>query len=96
MKKYLHGIWAFYSKIIIPSVSLSIIVGLFGATNLNSFFHAFGIAHIILTTIVQYATYELRNPKEYYFYYNIGLSKPALYVYTFIISLFIGIIFVSI
>jgi hypothetical protein len=39
-----------------------------------------------------FAIYEIRNPNEYYFYYNLGLSKTVLWISTIAISFCIGLI----
>jgi ABC-type sugar transport system ATPase subunit len=53
-----------------------------------------GIGYILITLVFQYFIYEIRNPNDYYFYYNMGLSKyqdnfiPNHVKITTIISLF--------
>ncbi len=88
-------LWLFYKKLITPSLAVSILIAVIlgGVTN---FFLAFGIAYILFVPLFHFAIYELNNPKEYYFYYNLGLSKSILWAFTVILSLVVGLIFVFI
>lgn len=88
-------LWIFYKKLITPSVAVSILIAAILGSPTN-FFLAFGIAFMLFVPLFQFAIYELNNPKEYYFYYNLGLSKPNLWAFTVILSIVIGLIFVFI
>lgn len=57
-------------------------------------FKGVGFSFVFLTPVFQYLTYEIRNPNEYFFYYNLGLSKLVLWTSTLVISLIIGLIFI--
>jgi hypothetical protein len=72
--------------------SLGILNGSLGKElSVSSLIRTIGIVYICLTPVFQYFIYEIRNPEEYYFYYNMGLSKLFLWVYSLIISTVIGL-----
>ena len=50
---------------------------------------AVGLGYILMTPIFQYFIYEKRNPNDYYFYYNLGISKYILWGSTLFLSLLI-------
>ena len=83
----------FYKKLIIPALSMSAAIGSLVFFNSGSFsFKWFGITYMIVVPVFHYYIYEVRNPNEYYFYYNMGISKPMLYLATLVFSSFIGLI----
>jgi hypothetical protein len=95
--RIIAGIWLFYKKLIIPALSISVMIGFLGLMISNSIsFNWVGISYIILIPLFQYFIYEVRNPNEYYFYYNMGLNKFILWVSTMVISLFICLIIILI
>lgn len=57
-------------------------------------FKGVGFSFVFLTPVFHYLTYEIRNPNEYFFYYNLGLSKLILWTSTLVISLIIGLIII--
>lgn len=89
--RIIHGLYFFYKKLILPAVGLSIFLSLmtmpFAALSTG-----IGISFIFLLPCFQYLVYELRNPAEYFFYYNLGLSKGWLWLITIGISLLAGFI----
>ena len=95
--RILKAILIFYQKLIVPTSVFSGLLGLIGFGITGEFsFKVLGISYIILGLLFHYFVYEIRNHNEYYFYYNIGLSKLTLWVSTFILSLIIGLIFILI
>ncbi|MEI6139703.1 MAG: hypothetical protein WCP85_10600 [Mariniphaga sp.] len=89
------SIWMFYKKLIIPSLSMSALTGFLVFLNSNSVpltWRWSWISFILFTPLFQYFIYEVRNPNEYYFYYNMGISKLALFISSWILSVFIGLI----
>jgi hypothetical protein len=58
----------------------------------NFSFKWFGISYMIVVPVFHYYIYEIRNSNEYYFYYNMGISKPLLWSSTLIFSSLIGLI----
>lgn len=86
-------IWMFYKKLIIPGFSTSIVIEALPYLSTGSLsFKWLGISYMILTPMFQYYIYEIRNPDEYYFYYNMGINKLILWMSTVILSFLIGLI----
>jgi hypothetical protein len=91
--RIVKSFWMFYKKLVIPALSMSAAIASFSFANSGNFsFKWFGISYIIVVPMFQYYIYETRNPNEYYFYYNMGLSKPLLWLATLIFSSLIGLI----
>ena len=89
----IKGVWFFYKKLIVPSTAFSVAIGMFAATiSEASILQTIGISYFTISLPVLFYVYEIRNPNEYYFYYNLGLSKPMLWASTALLSLFICII----
>lgn len=95
---HVKAVWWFYKKILVPALVLSPVVGFiavatgqatFDQINLSS---VIGYAYIFLSVLLLYLIYEVRNPNEYYFYYNLGLSKILLWAVSLIISIPIGLL----
>lgn len=85
----------FYKKLVVPSFLLSILIGLMGLIDSGSYsLTSVGISYILITPIFQYLSYELRNKNEYYFYFNLGLSRISLWTLTCIVSFLIGLVFI--
>jgi len=93
--RIVRSVFLFYRKLIIPSLVLSILIGMMKVIN-SDIKSSIGFAYIFIPLLFHYYIYEKRNKNEYYFYYNVGLSKIALWVSTFVISLFIGLIIMMI
>lgn len=93
--RILSGIFHFYRKLVIPSLTLSLLLGLSVSTASGSFsLRGVGSAYIFFPLVFHYFIYEVRNKEEYYFYHNLGLSKIVLWSATFVISLLIGLILI--
>jgi len=85
----------FYRKLIIPSAVFSILIGMAGITITGSFSLKYtGLAYLFICPMVHYFVYELIYAKEYYFYYNLGLSRGSLWASTLVISGIIGLILI--
>lgn len=91
--RIVYGLYFFYQKLIIPSITLSLVLSYFSMERSN-FYAGAGISFIFLTPTFHYFTYEIKNPNEYYFYYNLGLSKLILWTSTMILSTIIGLILI--
>ena len=73
------------------------LIGLIGYGITGEFsFKALGISYVIFALLFHYFVYEIKNVNEYYFYYNIGLSRLTLWAATLVLSLIIGLIFILI
>lgn len=90
----LKGIWFFYQKLLIPSLAVSILIS-WVAMSCADFYAGLGISFIFLTPAFHYYIYELRNPNEYYFYYNLGLGKVNLWICTILLSTIVGLILLA-
>jgi len=89
------GIWIFYRKLIVPTLLLSVLICFVGGLIGGSYsLKWFGFSYMILTPLFQYFIYEIRNKNEYFFYYNLGLSKPILWASSISISLVFGLILI--
>jgi len=93
--RIIGGLWLFYRKMAIPALVISILFGLLiHLISGHFFFKMAGIAFIISSILLQYFVYEVINSKEYYFYYNIGLSKHLLWGASLLVSFLIGLTFI--
>lgn len=91
------AILIFYQKLIIPALILSGLLGSMGLGITGIFsLDGIGISFIFSGPLFHYLIYEVRNSNEYYFYYNMGLSRLSLWIITFTLSLVIGLIFILI
>jgi hypothetical protein len=91
------GLWIFYRKLLAPALVMSILAGLLGLAVSDSVsLRPIGIAFVFFAPFFHFAIYEIRNPNEYYFYYNLGLSKLVLWISTVLISFGIGLILIVI
>jgi hypothetical protein len=83
----------FYQKLIVPALVFALSIGLLSWLLSGEFSKGLiGISYIFSSLLFQYLIYEIRNVKEYYFYFNMGLSKPVLWLSTLFISIFIAVI----
>ena len=84
----LKAIYYFHLKLIIPSLTIGLIVGSLGDKE-NDFFSIrnMTLGYWIASLLFHLFIYEIDRKKEYFFYYNMGLSKLALWSSTFTIGL---------
>ena len=83
--RMIKGLWYFYQKLILPSLGVSVVLAFFSQGYVPLLFGV-GFSYAILTPFVHLYTYEINTPDEYYFYYNLGLSKRSLWANTLGIS----------
>jgi len=83
--RIIKGLWYFYQKLIIPSLTISVVLALFSQGYVSILF-GIAFSYAILTPFVHLYSYEIDSPQEYYFYYNLGLSKTTLWANTLSIS----------
>jgi len=89
----INALWLFYKRLILPSISLSFLSGLFFMTFAKRFsFTVVGIGYLLFACLFHYFIYEIRHSNEYYFYYNMGLSKLHLWINTIVTSWLVCII----
>ncbi len=51
-----------------------------------------GFAYLFVLPLFHYMTYEYRNPDEYYFYHNLGISKMFLWIATIMQAIIVELI----
>ncbi len=90
--RIIKGLLLFYKRLLIPLVIISVTLNLMGMAITGKFsLHGLGITYIFLSPLLQYFIYEIIYPEEYYFYYNLGLSKTILWFSTLLIGYVIGL-----
>jgi len=85
-----RGLCLFYWKLVVASLLFSLFLAVLGSGSVP-FFIGTGFAFIFLTPVFHYLSYEVNSPGEYYFYYNLGLSRLVLWVSTLIMSILVGL-----
>ena len=89
----LNGILIFYKKPTLPALVVALVFGILVFIFSGRFsFAPVAIAYLPLSVLFHYFIYEVINPREYYFYYNMGLSKIALWGASLLLSLLIVLI----
>ncbi len=82
----------FYKKLIGILATISLLIGIISYLMQGSFsFKMVGLAYLISTPFIHFFVYEIGKPREYYFYYNMGMSKLQLWISSILTSLLIGI-----
>jgi hypothetical protein len=89
---------SFHKKLILPTFVVAIGIGAAGYFMIFStpFLKGFGFGYILSGLITQYFVYDVRHTNEYFFYYNLGITKPVLYGSTLVLNFFIGIMILAI
>jgi len=83
----------FYKKLILPSFSMAVALAFLEWLLTGKFsWTSVGIYYILMSMFFHYYFYEKINPGEYYFYYNMGLSKFILWGSSLFLSLIIVLI----
>ena len=82
----------FQQKLILPTLSVAVGVGIAGYFSIWSIpiIQGTGFGYILAGPLTHYFIYELRYPNEYYFYFNLGLNKSVLCTSTAFINFIIG------
>ncbi|QQS52641.1 MAG: hypothetical protein IPM71_07880 [Bacteroidota bacterium] len=89
------AILIFYRKLLVPALILSSLVGFIEFSIITEFpFKTFGYSYMIFGLLFHYFIYEIRNYNEYYFYYNLGLSRLSLWISSLVLNFFVGLIFI--
>ena len=89
----LGALFNFHRSFIIPSVILTIFLGLYSSFINDAFaIQSFGIGYLVTPLFMQFFKYEFRNKGLYYFYFNLEISRVELWVSNFIFSLAGGIL----
>lgn len=93
--RLLSALWLFYRKLIIPSLAVAVLLSIL-MSGFVKLFTGVGISFIFITPAFHYILYDLGNTTEYYFYYNLGLSKLVLWVNTIAVSLLAGLLIAAV
>jgi hypothetical protein len=92
--RIVKAIVIFYQKLIVPTLIFSGLLGLTaGALSGEYSLKFMGASYIFSAPLFHYFICEVRDDNEYYFYYNLGLSKLILWMISMGLSLVIGLIF---
>ncbi len=90
MKRIIYAL-VFYKKLVVPIAVLSILLGVIVGASTGQFTaKSIKLMYIVFTPFVLFFVYEVRSPNEYYFYYNLGLSKRQLWGSAMLISVIVG------
>ncbi len=81
--RILKNILLFHKKIFFISYIISLIVALL----LRGTPKTIGLTFLLIAPFIQYYFYELKTKNEYYYYYNLGITKGKLWLSTFVIGL---------
>ena len=64
-------------------MTISIVLGFIGmGLNSKPVYLNAGMSYLLVLPMMHFFTYEIQNPNEYYFYFNLGLSKVFLWSVT--------------
>ncbi len=80
----LKNIALFQKKIFFTAIIFSIVLAI-ATGNLNMT----GIYYFFLSPLMHYFIYEIRDPHEYYYYFNIGFDKIQLWGSTLLVAVLI-------
>lgn len=84
------ALFLFYKKEIIPAVTISIALSILLMEPKN-LLKGIAIAYFFCAPFCHYYAYEMKHSSEYYFYYNLGLSKLKLWLFAIAMNALIGI-----
>ena len=93
--RIIFSILIFYKKLVLPSLIVAIAFGFLESSRTGQFsLITVGIYYIFMSIVFHFFIYEKLNPGEYYFYYNMGLSKLILWGANLFLSIVIAFILV--
>jgi len=81
-------LWIFYRKLLIPTITFSLLLSLPFGMNYKNFSNSF----LFIFPLLHYLIYEVRLKNEYVFYANFGFSKWQLWIFTLSFSAFLKLI----
>lgn len=89
----LRAVFLFHKSFIIPSVILTIFLGLYSWFINDEFaIQSFGFGYMVTPLFMQFFKFEFRNKGLYYFYFNLGISRIDLWVSNIVFSLTGGLV----
>lgn len=87
------SILIFYKKLVLPALTVAIAFSFLEYVMTEKFsLTTFAIYYVLMSMFFHYFIYEKLNPGEYYFYYNMGLSKFVLWGTSLFLSLIIALV----
>lgn len=89
MKRKILNLWEFFKSTLVVNLSLSCVFILFGG--IATFTYVF----LSLGFIVSIAVKEIHQKNNYFFYYNNGLTKVQLWIFSYVFTV-LGIILLAI
>ncbi len=93
MKKITLLFW-FQKRIAIPAMAISLALSVLAlGISTRACLTTIGITYLLSAPLIHYLVYEVRSPDEYYFYYNLGLSRIFLWTTTLLSAIIIALIF---
>jgi hypothetical protein len=83
---------SFQQKLILPTFCVALGIGISGYLMVWSapVIVGTGFGYFLAGPMVHYYLYDLKDPNEYYFYFNAGLSKIMLYATTVGLNFILG------
>jgi len=90
--RIIKNILLFQKKIFFISYAISILIGIFFGGGLKTI----GLSFICIAPFTQYFFYEAKHKNQYYYYYNLGISRLILWGSTFVIGLVNVLILISV
>jgi hypothetical protein len=85
----------FHKRFIIPALVLTSLTGAYSWASSDSFsVQSFGLGYLVTPLLLQLIVFEYSYKGEYYFYFNLGISRKDLWISNFILSL-LGAILIS-
>lgn len=88
----IKALFFFYRGMVLTTLVLAGMLGGIAQFTSGMFFQICGISIVMAMPLIHFFKYELQQQKDYFFYYNLGLGKPLLWVLTVLGSGFTGII----
>ncbi|MDB5022449.1 MAG: hypothetical protein JWP78_204 [Mucilaginibacter sp.] len=80
----------FYKSTLTLSIGFASMMSIFGLASLSLFIQLFSMAHMSGGTLCSLLYKELTLKNEYYFYYNLGISKTTLMLTCCLVNILIG------
>lgn len=93
LRRLISGFYLFYLRIFIPAGITAIIIALADlALGGSHFLSILAYAYFLLAPAFQFLSYDFTNPDQYYFYNNIGFTRPGLWILNIMTSLILFLI----
>jgi len=91
MNKLLKIYWAFYKSTLTVNLVVSLTIGLISSGyGFAIGITVFAISLVSIGLFFAFLYKEVAFPQEYYFYYNLGISKIRLMIFCFLVSILLS------